>query len=434
VEGKEAVLALLRDVVAGRHAAWFDSLVLLVAPIYNPDGAERVTLTSRPLQNGPFGGTGQRANAQGLDLNRDHMKLETPEARSQALLLRDYDPHAALDLHTTDGSIHGYLMTYAEPLNPATDAAIARLVREEWLPAVSRSVRERDGWDSFFYGNTPGEPVDRGGGGANAGWYTFDHRPRFSENYWGLRNRFGILFESYSYASFEDRVRSTHRFLVETLQFAWANATPLRDIAARADARGPGDSLPVRARLRQGPEIEVVLGAVAEDRHPYTGQRVLRRLPERIPRRLADFTTFEASEYSRVPRAYLVPARLAAALELLAAHGLRTETLESQQTLEIERFRIDSSWTAPREFQGHRERTVIGAWERAEETVPAGTVVVPMSQPLARLAFMLLEPRSDDGMLDWNVLDAALAGAAYYPITRTFAQPGPRGASGSGPP
>jgi hypothetical protein len=31
-----------------------------------------------------------------------------------------------------------------------------------------------------------------------------------------------------------------------------------------------------------------------------------------------------------------------------------------------------------------------------------------MNQPLARLAFYLLEPRSDDGLVEWNVLDPLL--------------------------
>src|SRR5438477_8918860 len=56
VEGKEAALELLRDFAAGRHARWLDSVVLLVAPIYNADGNERVSLTNRPLQLGPIGG------------------------------------------------------------------------------------------------------------------------------------------------------------------------------------------------------------------------------------------------------------------------------------------------------------------------------------------------------------------------------------------
>jgi len=42
-----------------------------------------------------------------------------------------------------------------------------------------------------------------------------------------------------------------------------------------------------------------------------------------------------------------------------------------------------------------------------------------MTQPLARLAFLLLEPRSDDGLLDWNVLDSALKDATVYPVLRS---------------
>ena len=421
-EGKEAALILLRRLARGAHARWLDSLVILVAPMFNPDGAERVSLTSRPLQNGPIGGSGQRANAQGLDLNRDFMKLETPEVRSQALLLERYDPQAAVDLHTTDGSAHAYMLTYAEPLHPATDPAVTDLVRGQWLPAITSAVKARDGWDLWFYGNTGGEPVDRGGGSAAPGWYTFDHRPRFSENYWGLRGRAGILAETYSYASFEDRIRVTVRFLEETLDWAWAHAGRIRAVTDSADARViVGESLAVRARLHRGPDLPVLLGDVAEERNPYSGQRMLRRLDARRPTVLPDYTTFEAAEFERVPAAYFVPASFGVVLDRLATHGIRTTRLEAPLALGVERYRIDSTWTAERPFQNHRERSVRGAWEPAFDTIPAGTVVVRSAQPLGRLAFLLLEPRSDDGLLDWNFFDEALAGARWYPVRRTFA-------------
>ena len=73
--GKEALLMLLRD-LTGAHEDWLSSLILLIAPIYNADGNERMALDNRPYQLGPVGGMGTRRNAQGLDLNRDHMKLE----------------------------------------------------------------------------------------------------------------------------------------------------------------------------------------------------------------------------------------------------------------------------------------------------------------------------------------------------------------------
>ncbi len=51
-------------------------------------------------------------------------------------------------------------------------------------------------------------------------------------------------------------------------------------------------------------------------------------------------------------------------------------------------------------------------------TVPAGTWVITMKQPLARLAFYLLEPTSDDGLTNWNFLDDVLKDAKAYPILR----------------
>jgi hypothetical protein len=365
---------LLRDLAAGRHARWLDSLVLLIAPIYNADGNERVSLTSRPLQFGPIGGQGVRPNAAGLDLNRDHMKLESPEARSQVLMLRRYDPHVAMDLHTTDGSVHGYHLTYAEPLHPATDAAIPAFVRGEWLPRVTGRIKQTDGWDFFYYGNFPDSPVDRGAGGNERGWYSFDARPRFSENYWGLRNRVGILSEAYSYASFEERIRATLRFVEESLEFAWANAGRIRSLTEAADARRlTGDSLPLRARLKRGPDLPILRGEVADTIHPHTGQRMLRRLDVRRPEPMPDYTTFEGAEFERVPRTYYVPAALRAVAERLAAHGIVTSRLEQPMVAQLERYRIDSTWTAAREFQGHRERQVRGAWEAATDSLAAGT-------------------------------------------------------------
>jgi hypothetical protein len=92
VEGKESAQILLRELAQGKHADWLQSMVLIIAPIYNADGNERFSLTNRGRQLGPIGGQGQRPNAQGFDLNRDHMKLDSPEARSFVRLMNEYGP------------------------------------------------------------------------------------------------------------------------------------------------------------------------------------------------------------------------------------------------------------------------------------------------------------------------------------------------------
>ena len=415
VEGKESLLMLLRAVTQGQLDALLDSLVLLVAPIYNADGNERVSPTNRGAQNGPVNGMGQRPNAQGYDLNRDHMKLDSPEARAVAALFTRYDPHVGVDLHTTNGTRHAYHLTYAPPLNPATDSAIIGLLRGRWLPAITANVRRRYGWEFYYYGNLQGQ-------GDARGWWTFDHRPRFNNNYVGLRNRFAILSEAYAYATFQDRITATSWFVQEILAFAHANATEIRRITEQVDrASLVGTRLALRADFERAPRpVEILMGEVAEEVNPVTGQRMLRRLDVRRPELMPEYGTFRPTETERVPRAYLVPAALSSALEKLAQHGVRSAPSSSPMSLPIERFRIDST-TVAREFQGHQERTLFGAWEAVTETLPAGTVIVPVDQPLGRLLFYLLEPRSDDGLVNWNVVDAALEGARAYPILRTHA-------------
>ena len=411
--GKEASLLLLRELAGGSHPEWLDSLVLLVAPVYNADGNERVRLDNRPGQNGPIGGMGQRANAQDLDLNRDAMKLDAPETRALVMMMSAWDPHVLMDLHTTDGTRHAYHLVYSPPLHPNTPEAITRLLREEWLPWVTREVKAERGWDLTYYGNLPyRRNVERG-------WYTFDHRPRFVTNYVGLRNRFAILSEAYAYASFEDRIEATRLFVTAVLDYAARHAGEIRAITARADAeRLAGRDLALQATFARGDSVTILLGEVAEERNPYTGQRLFHRLDVVHPERMPEFGSFRATLTERMPAAYVVPPALGTVLDRLETHGIRFERLASAERRTVQRFVIDSIVDAPREFQGHRERTLFGRYETAEEELPAGSVVVRTDQPLGRLVFALLEPQSDDGLATWNFLDAQVNDAREYPIRR----------------
>lgn len=435
VAGKEAALILLRDLAAGLHDGWADELVLAVAPIYNADGNERIALENRPLQHGPIGGMGQRANARGLDLNRDFTKLEAPETRSLVRLIDEADFDLVVDLHTTNGTIHGYHLTYAPPLHPSTDPSIDAFLRERWLPEVTRALAEEPGlvpewgrpstvsmrregrWNAWHYGNLPG---DAGAEGVRRGWYTYDARPRFGINAVGLRNRFGILSEAYAYLPFEERVAVTLRFVEEVVDFAADHADEIRSIVDAADARSVvGEPLALSSEHeRTHAAAPVLIGEVERERHPYTGAPILRRLEAVRVDTMPAWTGFRAVASETAPSAYLVPPDLEDAIELLAAHGIESRRLEADTTLSVEVFRIDSSEVAEREFQGHRIRTLEGEWVAGEGTVPAGTLWVPMDQPLARLAFVLLEPASDDGLVAWNVLDEVLDGRAAYPIER----------------
>jgi len=134
-----------------------------------------------------------------------------------------------------------------------------------------------------------------------------------------------------------------------------------------------------------------------------------------------EYGTFRATEEETAPAAYFIPADLQGVLAKLAQHGVLVTQLDADTTLSVQQFRITSSTASEREYQGHTERTLEGSYETVQVTLPAGTAIVRLDQPLGRLAFYLLEPRSDDGLTTWNFLDQALQeNEETYPIVRAM--------------
>ncbi len=421
VEGKESVQVLLRELAAGKHTEWLDSLVLVVTPIYNADGNERFSLTNRPMQWGPINGMGQRPNAQSFDLNRDHMKLESPEANAMVGVFKDYNPHVGMDLHTTNGSVHGYHLTYSAPMHPNTDSTIVRMARKDLFPEMTRAVKQKHGWDFFWYGDFGRGP----GGAADTVWQTFEHLPRYNNNYIGLRNRFGLLSEAYSYASFEDRIKATNYFLEEGIGWAYRNATRIRRATESADRMDiVGKRMALRAEQERSPEmVEVLVGGATIEKNPLSGANMRVRTNEQRPKMMYDYGTFRPTELEVVPAAYIIPdsPEMAGVIAKLRAHGILLE--RSTFNGPTEKFVIDSTSVATGMNQGHRNRTVFGRWQM-DTTAPQGSLMVSMHQPLARLAFSMIEPRSDDGLVVWNFIDASLESRpGEYPIRRIRSLP-----------
>ncbi len=413
--GKEALLMMIRSMAEGAYAELLSDMVIIMAPIYNADGNEKVNLFNRPRQNGPYGGMGQRPNAQGLDLNRDHMKVKSPEARSLIGVFNTYDPHVVVDLHTTNGTRHAYHITYSTPLNPNTDKSIDSFLRDQWMKDVTVGFHERSGWDAYYYGNLPYRSGD-------SGWYTFDNRPRFNNNYVGLRNRMAILSEGYAYATFEERVLATRYFVEEILTFASANRRQIEKLIREADALDlKGEMLGVRFEpLANSPATEILMGDVYTKTNPYSGATYFDRKDTVFTQVMPEFGAYKATEVSRVPDTYYVGNVAAPVVKAyLDTHGIQYSEIASDQTVDVEAFSVTTSEKASSEFQSIFERTITGTYGAASVTLEAGSLIVDTNQPLARLAFYLLEPRSDDGLVNWAQMDKWVEVGMTYPVYRS---------------
>jgi hypothetical protein len=428
VEGKEALLALVRD-LASRKNNVLDSIVLIAIPIYNADGNERFRPQSmnRTEQNGPEM-VGQRPNAQMLDLNRDYVKAEAPETRASLAAFEKWNPDVFVDLHTTDGSFHDYALTYAPSLNPAARDAGA-YTQDSLLPELHRRMKARDGFEIFDYGNFDTQYEERDiSDTVKTGWFSYDHRPRFGTNYFGLRQRISILSEAYSHDPFERRVESTYAFVHELLSLVAERGAKIRAIESAADqqfAHGAFDtSIPIRSRLTTSPRtLPVTFEVMAHTGDSSLTQpgvpRGFRRTGVMKTQPMPVYDRFEPVLSRTIPRAWLLPASDTLAISLLREHGIRVERPESETTAaHIRRFVIDSLHTQPKEFQGHHEMQLSGNWQNIIMPIPAGMLMVRGNQPQAVTALYMLDPESDDGLVTWNVFDSELAPGKFFPVWR----------------
>jgi len=85
--------------------------------------------------------------------------MEAPEDPSAAALLSAWDPDLFIDLHTTNGSYHGYVLTYAAGLNPNSNPA-ADFARDRLLPEVRERMQRRHRQRTFPYGNFRNQDPD----------------------------------------------------------------------------------------------------------------------------------------------------------------------------------------------------------------------------------------------------------------------------------
>jgi zinc carboxypeptidase len=438
VEGKEALLALVRD-LASRKNNVLDSIVLIAIPIYNADGNERFKPQSvnRTEQNGPES-VGQRPNAQMLDLNRDYVKAEAPETRASLAAFEKWNPDVFVDLHTTDGSFHGYALTYAPSLNPAAREAGA-YTQDSLLPELRRRMKARDGFEVFDYGNFDTQYEERDiTDTVKSGWFSYDHRPRFGTNYFGLRQRISILSEAYSHDPFERRVKSTYAFVRELLSLVAERGARIRAIEIAADtslAHGILDTqIPIRSRLTTTPRmLPVTFEVMAHTGDSSLTQpgvpRGFRRTGVMKTQTMPVYDRFEPELRRTIPWGWLIDARDSAAITLLRLHGVHVERAATgSHPAGIEAFIVESIRRESREFQGHHETHLTGRWQTGSKLFPDESVMmVRGDQPQAVAALYLLDPESDDGLVTWNVFDRELAPGKLFPVWRL--ETAPAGAS-----
>ncbi len=418
IDGKDASLMLLRDLALGMHPEILNAVTLVVLPIYNVDGHERISPYNRPNQDGPREGMGFRTTTNGLDLNRDYLKLSSEEARSLIALVNDWRPHLHVDDHVTDGVDMDWVLTWSWAEAPQAPAPVGTWLAAH-MPAVLAATA-RAGHKVGPYVDL----VDRND--PTKGFSSWVAQPRYSTGYFPLRNRPSILIENHSYKPYRQRVLANRDFLWALLDEIARDPAALTGAVAAAEAaevaKGRPDAPPseVAVDVEQSPASDPI-------RFPVYAGEVKTSLVSGGP--LLLFHRPQGSEVKEIevpwihksavvkalprPRGYLVLPGWPQIEARLRGQGLRVERLQEGAELAVETMRATEPKPAAASYQGLTRLTA--RIERSTETrqIPAGALWVPADQPDFEVAVQLLEPEAPDSLLSWGLLSSLFEGKEY---------------------
>ena len=398
IDGKDAGLMLLRDIALRGRDDLLDKVDVVFIPVLNVDAHENASVFGRPNARGPHS-KGARTNAQGLDLNRDYARLQSPEIGAVVKLLRRFDPALYIDVHVSDGTDYQYDITYtfAGWGSYARSRATAGWLMSDYTRDVDAALTAQ--------GHLPGVYPSWIDEDAPArGLRISAEGPRYSTGYGDFAGIPTVLVENHTMKPYRQRVLGTYVLLEQSIRTVARDRERIaRDKAADRAAR------PARLMVRWEREAEPLatrdFKGYRYDSYasPASGAAELRWTGQPVTVPLPVYGVRSTKEIV-YPLAWWVAPEQKDIIATLQAHGVAMQALGQACSMPLEVVQLASG-------------KVRGALHRVVKPVvlPKGAYRISADQPARAIAAALLEPESDDSFLAIGYFDQALPPESKLP-------------------
>lgn len=357
-----------------------------IIPMLNVDGSEADT----------------RYTHNGTDPNRDHTRLSTPEITCLHKVATDVKPHLYVDYHEfkplrtsyeeiSDRIIsnpNDFMFLYSS--NPNVYPELTELIEQEFIPNTRKMAESWNLRNSIYYttrGGSDGTIMNVGG-----------HSSRSSSNIMALRGCVSMLMEirgiGLGKTSYLRRVNTIYQLCQSYSQTAFNNSSRIIGSVEKAE--------------RQNRPVAIAYSIKTEKNQPFLFLDLLKN--EIITYQVDAKPAKELKVTKKVsrPKAYVIDGRQTLAIDLIKKFGIRYEEFRQPRQLDVEAYRVKSSVTQKTELLNIHPVAVKVQSETLHATLPEGSILIPMSQPLSTLAAILLEPECVNGFVYMQVIDAQL--------------------------
>ena len=407
IDGKDAGLMLLRDIVHGGKGHYLDSVNILFVPILNVDGHERISEFNRVNQRGP-GNMGWRTNSLNLNLNRDYSKLETIELRAVIEAINQWQPSLYYDVHVTDGEDYQYDITYGYNVPYGESPNIAAWLDSYLKPTVNKALKDKGHLGGPLTFGIDSKEFSKG----IVGWSA---SPRFSNGYGDYRNLPTVLVENHSLKPYKQRVLGTYVLLESTLQILTQHGKGLIEATNKDKSRRPSEIVVAWDVNFDKPQKMDFYGMDYEKKNDkltgldFIAWKGKAKLYEQLP----VFVMNKVKQKVAVPQFYWIPEQYHTVIERLKSHGILMTQLEENKTKNVIQLISQDHKLSDNTFESRQmvDSKFISKLKRME--IEEGTYQVATDQELGRLAVALLDPRAPDSFFAWGYFNSMFQRTEY---------------------
>lgn len=436
---KEAALRMIRDLVAGDLRPLLKKLNFLVLPTANPYGNY----------------FDQRRNVQELDLNRDQVKLESPEAETINRIFRTWMPEASLDVHEKGYDYYQVSIGCVSNINIA--GSLQEFSRQRILPEIAKKLdQEKITFFEYLITQRMGIDSSAGVNYAPADLESRENMKRYSttdlndgRNSPGIYQTLSFIQEGASRHDLKTLQERTHyqyfgiRFMAESIAANGAEINSLvrdlrADLLAKAAVYSAEDLIHLRMKYARDPEQptltikrfvrtpSAVRGVLKTDKK--AGDTILASdlIRQSLPGgyKIEDevvknwFPSVEPVLSVVRPLGYIVPAEHQDIIETLLRHKLELNVFTRDFQIETEVYQVTD--IIPAEYDYLPPQKIAVEKKRINSLVKKGDMYISCTQAGANLIPCLLEPQSQYGFIRYWMFKLVPEKGGLFPLTRVI--------------
>lgn len=405
VEGKDASMLLLREILITKEKEdLLNNVIILVIPVLNVDGHERLSPFNRPNQNGPKQ-MGWRTNSLNLNLNRDFAKADSPETIAFLKLFYEWVPDFMIDNHSTNGADYQYHVTYGIETNQNLDENLSKWITRKYLPYLTAKV-ESDGFLTAPYIEFKNGNIESG----IKNWYA---PPRLSHGYCAAQNRVCLLVETHSLKPFENRVNSIKSMMIHTLEFINDHHKELIQLNVTAE-----NNTIKKYCINREPFPLILEGTDTsqpfnfkgfqwnDEDSSITGSNVRKYSGTPVEITIPIYNEVVVKKSISLPFAYFVPVQFAGIIERLRYHHIKYFRFRIDKLVNVERYKFNNVSFTPFPYEGRQLLKFDCEKFEEEVLIRKGTFWIPVDQRQLRLIVNLFEPEAVDSFVNWGFFNA----------------------------